>query len=603
MRALAVIPVLLFHAFPQLVPGGFFGVDIFFVISGYLISGIIFRGLIGNSFSYADFYAKRIRRILPNLITLLIFVASIGWFTLSADEFSALGKHIYSSAGFYQNFRLLSESGYFDVSAIEKPLLHLWSLAVEEQFYIIFPVLCVVVWRFSNNFVVVGILILTITLLSLVSCLSVADNTFNFYFPFTRFWEIGVGILLAYFEIFYKFDGKKLAKGVRSGISTIGFVVILASILLYKETIKSPGLFNILPVIGAGLLIFANNDAFINRTILSWKVVLFVGLISYSLYLWHWPLISYLHIVFPQASKYLYLIALLLSFPVSIFVYYFIETPLRISKKKCLIFSLPFALLFCVFMGQTIKWHNGFENRSINLVMKLIPNKTYEFYTEQSNLLEVPVRVIDKSTFPEVLFVGDSHIRQYASRVKMLSEKTGKNAAFFTESGCFVSIGLGSLEECKKTPQALKTLLQDNRIKTVVIGQMWGYYKQRHPERFEKGMQQYRDLIKQYGKEKDFFVLLDAPWDSGTYNIKNHLTRMNYKSFKEGYYVEYPKETSWKEGNDFVELFLKNCAHIVKVEQFVCPEMKCNLRNYRDDDHLHSSYVERNAFWIDQVFE
>lgn len=151
LRALAVIPVLLFHAWPELLPGGFFGVDVFFVISGYLISGIIFRGLAAGNFSFRDFYAKRIRRILPNLILLLTVVLGIGACVLTAAEYGTLGKHVYSSAFFYQNFRLLGEGGYFDVAGINKPLLHIWSLSIEEQFYLLFPLLCVLVWRIGGG--------------------------------------------------------------------------------------------------------------------------------------------------------------------------------------------------------------------------------------------------------------------------------------------------------------------------------------------------------------------------------------------------------------------------------------------------------------------
>lgn len=146
LRALAVLPVLIFHAFPSLIPGGFFGVDVFFVISGYLISGIIFRGIASGSFSYIEFYEKRFKRIIPNLILLLTFVAAVGWFILLPDEYANLGMHIDASTLFIQNFQLLSEIGYFTEDALRKPLLHLWSLAIEEQFYIVFPLICTLIW-------------------------------------------------------------------------------------------------------------------------------------------------------------------------------------------------------------------------------------------------------------------------------------------------------------------------------------------------------------------------------------------------------------------------------------------------------------------------
>ena len=170
LRALAVIPVVLYHAFPDLLPGGFVGVDIFFVISGFLISGILFRQLkLNNKIDYFDFYAKRVRRIFPNLIVLLLAVAVAGWFVLLPSEYSDLGKSIYSSAFFYQNFRLLKTIGdYFAPNVIETPLLHLWSLAIEEQFYIVFPLLCWAVWKLRKGTAGIGFLVFGITTASLV---------------------------------------------------------------------------------------------------------------------------------------------------------------------------------------------------------------------------------------------------------------------------------------------------------------------------------------------------------------------------------------------------------------------------------------------------
>ena len=203
LRAIAVLPVLLFHAFPALLPGGFFGVDVFFVISGYLISGIIFRSLRDDKFSYRIFYEKRIKRILPNLFLLLIAVSIVGYFYLIPEEYKKLGHHVYSSAVFLQNFRLLKSVGYFTEEALRQPLLHLWSLAIEEQFYIVFPILCSIIWKFSHRSIkTLGIFVFFITISSFSACLLAHDKNFSFYFPLTRFWELGVGILLAYNETF-----------------------------------------------------------------------------------------------------------------------------------------------------------------------------------------------------------------------------------------------------------------------------------------------------------------------------------------------------------------------------------------------------------------
>lgn len=262
----------------------FLGVDIFFVISGYLISGIIFRGLIKQTFSYTDFYIKRIRRIIPNLILVLTFVLVAGYFILFAYEYDTLGKHVIASSFFAQNFRLLKEAGdYFATSEISKPLLHLWSLAIEEQFYIFFPLICSFIWLISNRSrTIIGITVLCIFSGSFVACISSSNPTFAFYFPLTRFWEIGIGMILAYLESFKIFDTRQLCLGTRQCFSILGFVVIMGSMLFYSTDIRVPGWYSLLPVVGTALLIAAHEDSIINRTVLAWKPMIFVGLISYS---------------------------------------------------------------------------------------------------------------------------------------------------------------------------------------------------------------------------------------------------------------------------------------------------------------------------------
>ena len=184
LRALAVIPVLIFHAWPSMLPGGFVGVDVFFVISGYLISGILFRQLQRTgSVDIGEFYGKRIRRIIPNLLCVLLFTAIVGWFFLTPSEYHDLGQQIYSSAFFYQNFRLIKELGnYFATDALMQPLLHLWSLAIEEQFYIFFPPMCTMVWHLRSSVRSLGMTIGLITIGSLVACFLVEDQAFRFYF-------------------------------------------------------------------------------------------------------------------------------------------------------------------------------------------------------------------------------------------------------------------------------------------------------------------------------------------------------------------------------------------------------------------------------------
>ncbi len=347
LRALAVIPVVLYHAFPGLMPGGFVGVDIFFVISGYLISGIIFRSLIAkNKVDYVDFYAKRIRRILPNLLLLLSFCLVVGYFFLFDDELKELSKQVYSSAGFYQNFRLLEDVDYFAPAAERQPLLHLWSLAIEEQFYIFFPLLCGLIWRFTKSIRALGILVGVITVGSLAFCLSVSDQRFNFYFPLTRFWELGFGIVLSYAESFKLWSAKRWALSTRNGMSVVALLLLVTAFLGFDNDTVFPGVASLLPVFGAVLLIASHEDAVVNRW-LTVRPVVFVGLISYSLYLWHWPFLVFQKILWPTLLGG-ELWALLISVVASVVVYKKLEVPARKAGMRVVCWLV---LLLICFVG------------------------------------------------------------------------------------------------------------------------------------------------------------------------------------------------------------------------------------------------------------
>ena len=608
LRAVAVLPVLLYHAFPEIMPGGFFGVDIFFIISGYLIAGIIFRGLIDNNFSYCDFYVKRIKRILPNLVILLFVVCLFGWFVLTAYEYKSLGRHIYSSAAFYQNFRLLSDINYFDQAANVKPLLHLWSLAIEEQFYIVFPIICTLVWRiFKRSSKAIGICVLVITLGSLILCLNTTDDNQRFYFPLSRFWELGIGIIIAYAENFYHLNTKNIDKNIRNALSVLGLLMIVGSFFFYHTQIKTPGLFSFLPTIGAALLIFANDDAVINRSLLSWKLMSFIGLISYSLYLWHWPLIVYLHIVIPEAPQWYYAIALLLSFPIATLVYSLVENPVRrIKSKTFIVYLLIAALIACIGLGQFVRKSHGFPSRDVALALDFDADFTYEKEVRKKSLNGTIVDVTNTDIEPTILFIGDSHIQQYAPRVKKVADTSGKSVAFLTSGGCLATIGIGpkKSEECPYLPTKIEKLMSSPKINTVVIGQMWGVYQNEQPLNFQKTIEKYIELIQKYGKDKKVIVLLDAPWDYGSYDLKNHLNRFNLDSIKTSdFLADYPQNNDWQKGNMYIQDKMSPYASIIKTEHLVCPNKKCNLKNYIDDDHLRSSYIKNNAFWIDEIIK
>lgn len=277
LRAVAVILVILFHAFPAAVPGGFIGVDVFFVISGYLITGLILRSQEEGKFSIKGFYVRRARRILPALSVVLAATLIIGCFILLPVPYEKLALHALASAFFVPNFVFWSETGYFDGVALTKPLIHLWSLGVEEQFYLVWPLLLVILRRQKvRPLMVLAPLVAASLIYSSIAAFYQPEAAF--YSPLSRLWELGAGSILACMRLNVPYP---------NFASSLGLVMIVGPALLLKSTSPFPGLLAVIPVAGAAIAIAAGSWVLGRR----WLAA--VGLISYPLYLWHWPLLSF----------------------------------------------------------------------------------------------------------------------------------------------------------------------------------------------------------------------------------------------------------------------------------------------------------------------
>ncbi|KWA71732.1 acetylase [Burkholderia ubonensis] len=290
LRAVAVLAVVIFHAFPSALSGGFVGVDLFFVISGYLITGILLADLGTDRFAFRHFYARRIRRIFPALAVVLLATYALGWFSLYGDEFRGLARHIVAATGFVSNWALWTEAGYFDQAAEAKPLLHLWSLGVEEQFYIVWPLL---LWA-AHRTRCIGWVCAAVGLASFVTNVALASHhpSAAFYWPVTRMWELLAGAALAIGAAHVRLIG-----GWANVLSVTGALLCLASFAFVNSQAAFPGWWALLPVTGAVGLIAAGRDGWFNRCVLAHSVPVWFGRISYALYLWHWPLLSFAFIV------------------------------------------------------------------------------------------------------------------------------------------------------------------------------------------------------------------------------------------------------------------------------------------------------------------
>ncbi len=372
LRAVAVLAVLAFHALPQVLPGGFVGVDIFFVISGYLISSILYSNLANQQLSLLDFYSRRIRRIFPALITIFIASLLMAWYFFYADEFINLGRHMISSAACIQNWMLASESGYFDTSAEIKPFLHLWSLGVEEQFYIIWPLLLWGAWKLGLNLLKLTLICLTLSFSWNIYELYFAQSTIAFYLPQVRFWELLIGAVLAYIHL--NPTPSQISSRYISALglsnentrSIAGATLLLLSFFFINSQKVFPGFWAILPTLGAVLLISAGPNAILNRSVLSNPLAIWFGKISYPLYLWHWVLLVYLRILEPDlfAKLKFRLLALALAVLLSWVTYRFIEKPLRFGAYgKSKTWLLIAAMLGIILLGREIQNQSGMGYR------------------------------------------------------------------------------------------------------------------------------------------------------------------------------------------------------------------------------------------------
>ena len=505
LRAFAILAVVIYHAFPTLLPGGFVGVDVFFVISGYLISSIIFKNLETGTFSFHDFYSRRVRRIFPALLLMLTATFVLGWIILLASEFQQLNKHIITGLGFVQNIVLFQESGYFDVSSELKPLTHLWSLGVEEQFYLVFPVIALCIWRWKLNALTV---IISISLASIyLNIVEVSTNTSAaFFLPQYRLWELLYGSILAYISMKRKHT---VTTPILSHItSTLGFGVLLVSTLLIDKSLQFPGYWAIPPVLGSALIIAAGQNAVFNKHLFSNRVAVWIGLISYPLYLWHWPLLTFARIIeseipSPQIRTGVVLSSVVLAW----MTYHFVEKPLRAKPNARLAFKgLVVSVITVTTVAVLTIINNGFPFRQkdreefAQSFANTAPDWKYftnndtatrfrmdcDFYDTKSffngRATNVPVSGIAQSCYApttdkKIFLWGDSHVQQLNYGLKHSLPDT-VSILQVASSGCFPNLPdklITETEYCRVSNQRALEVIKKEVPEVVVIAQIAGH--------------------------------------------------------------------------------------------------------------------------------
>ncbi len=489
LRALAVIPVILFHFDIAGFHGGFIGVDVFFVISGYLITALIYKEISNGSFSFLDFYERRARRLLPAAFLVIFCSCIAGWFLFTPEDFKQFGRALRAVSLVVSNVFFMQEAGYFDLPAQVKPLLHTWSLAVEEQFYIIFPpLLLFIMWKFRKH---ISVFLIALFLVSFGISVATVEYfpAFAFYMLPSRAWELLLGAMLAVgmFPIIH-------SKVLNDILGISGIAMIVMAIVLFNEKIPFPGVAALLPCLGAVFIIWSSmSNKSWTGAVLSWQPFIFIGLISYSLYLWHWPIR-----VFSQyyAGRELYAsekgMLIALTFLLSYLTWKFVEQPVR--KKKVFLMSRQ-VFKYTIVGGATFLIFGGVIERLKGVPIRLPePARTYAYgawdtnpdtkschYKSANDILQKKLCVLGRNDgkIPDYILWGDSHADMLMPVLKKLSHEKGLIGWVASQPSCEPIIRLsaqGKTKACDEFNKAMMALIKESNIKNVILSGFWWKY-------------------------------------------------------------------------------------------------------------------------------
>jgi peptidoglycan/LPS O-acetylase OafA/YrhL len=478
LRALAVVPVILFHAGFELFKGGFVGVDVFFVISGYLITTIIIDDIEKNRFSIVNFYERRARRILPALFFVMLACIPFAWMWMLPTQMKDFSQSLVAVSTFLSNVLFWHESGYFDAITAEKPLLHTWSLAVEEQYYVLFPIFLLLAWRLGKSKLFWMIVVFAALSLALSELAWRIDATANFYLAPTRAWELLAGSIAAFIV-------KKHGVRANNTLSFLGLGLIIFSIFAYDKTTPFPSVYTLIPVAGVMLLIIFANKQTIAAKLLSMKAFVGIGLISYSAYLWHQPLFAFARLRFLDQPSIFFMSALsLATFALAICSWKFIEQPARnprlFSRGALFLSSVFFASTFILF-GIAGHVSQGFNKR---LASETLPNDFFSY-----TYLDRPINSDENSnlcinslggqcnlyssgqSLRRILLVGDSHSVDFQRSFIEFAQTNDYIADQFSIAGCgFLETSEESLfNACATARERLLVVLKEFNYDHVIF--------------------------------------------------------------------------------------------------------------------------------------
>jgi len=604
LRAIAVVAVVIFHFDHSWLPGGFAGVDVFFVISGFLMTMIIVKGLDRETFSILSFYRARVRRIIPALAFLCFVLMVLGYFLLSPIDYLNLGKHTAASLTFTSNIVYWTESNYFNASSIEKWLLHTWSLSVEWQFYIIYPVVLVLLNKFLN-LKQLKLLLVAGTVAALLFSIFVtfkSSSTAYFLLP-TRAWQMLAGGLVFLYPISF---GKKL-KNV--GL-ILGLLLILTSFFVFSPATPWPGYASLLPILGACLVLISNNG---ESKLVDNKLSHVIGKWSYSIYLWHWPIVV-ASFYFPL-GQYWWAVGMPLSILLGALSFMFIEskslTDYRLNKMKYLLRPLPSAAVIAS-LGAVVFLTNGIIDRLAEphktLVASAIAAQDDWHYPEHNTVINsLKIRKIAGTTDKNILVIGASHTEQIYPYVKSLDNHF--NVYFLTQGGCFVTPSMKNPKWACDNLQNYQDLFETVKFEKIVTS----FYS-------------FESYFSENASERDMEVTTRInEYDAFLSNVKS-MAKDVYVISGEPKGNEFDPKESIRNGlNDFITENEARSNYVVQSDalsrltqldgvtlidpiKHLCNNGICKTRNstegffYRDKNHMRPWYAIKNMTYLDEVF-
>ena len=525
LRAVAILIVVAFHAFPEVFPGGFVGVDVFFVISGFLITSILQQEMQAGYWSLTSFYARRILRIFPALVLVLLACLVAGWHTLLAQEYMQLGKHLGLGAAFLSNIGLWWEAGYFDKASEAKPLLHLWSLAIEEQFYIVWPLLLWLILS-SRRSAARSVAALAVVSLLLSIWWVWSDRTQAFYSPASRAWELLAGAWLAL--------QPQWLQSVRTVVRSMAVVVLFGATVLLNAKVPFPGVVALLPVLAAVLLIGVPATSDWTGRFLGHRWMVALGKVSYPWYLWHWPLLSFAYIIESgQASVGLRLGLVMASLLLAALTYRLWELPLRRLPRRLIISLLLVAMVILGLLGKNIYDRHGLERIRHKNLIHLDQASSQDFLDFEKLGLITEAKCEKPFKFPErevclqahadkpvsAVVLGDSHAVHAFWGLAKAFDGQGLNLAVRGKGACVPVMAAtpeADASECERHMEAtLHDIAADSRVRAVALVFRGRYLTEQSSPHERQGFERRLDmtlaLLESSGKQVYYFLPVVEP--------------------------------------------------------------------------------------------